>query len=57
MPPPVKGIIAGKVTKVSDGDTLTIINSDNKLAKIRLYGIDSPETKQEFGLNSKAISL
>lgn len=51
--PPVKGIIAGKVTKISDGDTLTIVNSDNKLVKIRLYGIDSPETKQEFGTNSK----
>ncbi|AKL98090.1 thermonuclease family protein [Endomicrobium proavitum] len=50
---PVKGVIAGKVTKIADGDTLTIINSDNKLVKIRLYGIDAPETKQEFGSNSK----
>jgi endonuclease YncB( thermonuclease family) len=52
---PVKGVIEGKVSKVTDGDTLTIINSDNKLVKIRLYGIDAPETKQEFGLNSKAF--
>jgi endonuclease YncB( thermonuclease family) len=50
---PVKGIISGKVTKVADGDTVTIVNADNKLVKIRLYGIDSPEKKQEFGLNSK----
>jgi len=51
--PPVKGIISGTVTKISDGDTLTIINSENKLVKVRLYGIDSPETKQEFGSNAK----
>ena len=50
---PIKGVVAGKVTKVADGDTLTIINADNKLVKIRFYGIDAPETKQEFGLDSK----
>jgi endonuclease YncB( thermonuclease family) len=52
---PVKGVISGKVTKVSGGDTLTILNSDNKLVKIRLYGIDAPETKQGFGSNSKGF--
>jgi endonuclease YncB( thermonuclease family) len=51
--PPIKGIISGTVSKISDGDTLTIINSDKKLVKIRLYGIDSPETKQKFGSDSK----
>ena len=50
---PVKCIVSGKVMKVSDGDTLTIVNADKKLVKIRLYGIDSPETKQEFGIKSK----
>jgi endonuclease YncB( thermonuclease family) len=50
---PVKWHIEGKVSKISDGDTLTILNSDNKLVKIRLYGIDAPETRQEFGSNSK----
>ena len=53
--PPVKGIIAGKVIKVSDGDTLTIKNTDNKLVKIRLYGIDAPEIKQDFGPDSKVF--
>jgi endonuclease YncB( thermonuclease family) len=50
---PVKCAIVGTVSKVSDGDTLTIINADNKLVKIRLYEIDAPEKKQEFGLNSQ----
>ena len=50
---PVKGVISGKLIKVIDGDTLTIANADNKIVKIRLYGIDAPETKQEFGANSK----
>jgi endonuclease YncB( thermonuclease family) len=40
---PVKEVIADEVTKIADGDTLTILNSDNKLVKIRLYGIDAPE--------------
>jgi endonuclease YncB( thermonuclease family) len=46
---PVIGVISGKVVKVSDGDTLTIATDENKLVKIRLYGIDSPEKKQNFG--------
>lgn len=50
---PVIGTISGTVNKVNDGDTITILNSDNKLIKIRLYGIDSPELDQEHGKNAK----
>ena len=42
-------IIKGKVIKVADGDTITILNSQNKQIKIRLYGIDAPEKAQDFG--------
>ena len=46
-------IISGKVVKVADGDTITILNSRNKQIKIRLYGIDAPEKAQDFGNVSK----
>jgi micrococcal nuclease len=36
-------IIRGTVTKVSDGDTVTIRPFPGKLFKCRLYGIDAPE--------------
>lgn len=46
-------IISGKVIKVADGDTITILNSENKQIKIRLYGIDAPEKAQDFGKISR----
>ncbi len=47
---PIKGEWAeGKVVKVSDGDTVHVLQSENKLLKIRLYGIDAPEKKQPYG--------
>lgn len=39
----------GKVVKVIDGDTITILTDDKKQVKIRLNGIDAPEIKQDFG--------
>lgn len=39
-------IIFGNVVKVSDGDTITV-NSDETKLKVRLYGIDAPETEKE----------
>lgn len=45
--------IKGKVVKVSDGDTFTILTSNKEQIKIRLYGIDAPERKQDFGEMAK----
>jgi endonuclease YncB( thermonuclease family) len=46
--------MTGKVVSVADGDTITIIeNLDNGRFKIRLYGIDAPEKKQDFGQKAK----
>ena len=42
----------GKVVGVSDGDTLTVLN-DRTPVKIRLHGIDAPETGQDFGSRAK----
>jgi endonuclease YncB( thermonuclease family) len=47
-------ILSGKVIGLNDGDTVTILTSDNQQFRIRLSGIDSPEMKQDFGQKSKA---
>lgn len=45
--------LTGKVIKVSDGDTITVLDSNNQKYKIRLQGIDAPETQQAFGETSR----
>ena len=45
--------IVGKVIAVSDGDTITVLAPGNKPTKIRLAGIDAPESKQPFGQKSR----
>ena len=47
----------GKVVKVTDGDTVEVLDSSNKLTKVRLYGIDAPESKQDFGQKAKKFVL
>jgi endonuclease YncB( thermonuclease family) len=42
----------GKVVKIADGDTLTLL-VDSKQLKIRLSDIDTPERKQPFGTRAK----
>jgi endonuclease YncB( thermonuclease family) len=45
--------IEGRVVGVSDGDTITLLDSSKTQHKIRLQGIDAPEAKQAFGQASK----
>jgi len=49
----VQLVIEGKVIGVHDGDTITVLDQDNKKFAIRLQGIDAPELKQEFGAASQ----
>lgn len=44
----------GRVVSVADGDTVTLLDTENKQYKIRLAGIDAPEKGQPFGKQSKA---
>lgn len=45
--------IPGKIVGVTDGDTVTLLDSANVQYKIRLAGIDSPEKDQPFGMACK----
>lgn len=45
--------IRGRVTGVTDGDTLTILDEANTEHRVRLKGIDAPESKQDFGQAAK----
>ena len=49
----VAATLEGRVVGVTDGDTLTLLNSERKRYKIRLGGIDAPEDGQPFGQRSK----
>src|SRR3954467_11635776 len=42
-----------RVVGVSDGDTLTVLRDGRTQVKIRLHGIDAPETGQDFGSRAK----
>lgn len=44
--------IQGKVIKIYDGDTMTVIVNNEKLS-IRMFGIDAPELKQKYGIESR----
>ena len=45
--------ISGRVVKVADGDTFTLLTNDNQQLRIRLHGIDAPEKSQDFSKASK----
>ncbi len=45
--------LTGKVVKVADGDSITVLDSTNTQHRIRLQGIDAPERKQAFGNASR----
>ncbi|HKS26543.1 MAG TPA: thermonuclease family protein [Pyrinomonadaceae bacterium] len=45
--------LVGRVVAISDGDTITVLDSNNTQHRIRLQGVDAPESKQAFGSRSK----
>lgn len=48
--------IKGKVVRVADGDTITILDSSNTQVRVRLYGIDAPEKGQDFANVAKEFT-
>ena len=47
--PVLADTLQGKVVKVADGDTVTIIDDSGKKHRVRLAGIDAPEKDQSYG--------
>src|SRR5262245_10968964 len=45
--------VTGKVVAIADGDTLTVLDLNRQQHKIRLGGIDAPESRQDFGSRAK----
>ena len=45
--------LKGQVIAVADGDTVTVLDADRQRHKIRLAGIDAPESRQGYGQRSR----
>ena len=41
--------LSGRVVKVVHGDTITILDAEQKQHEVRLYGIETPEYEQPYG--------
>lgn len=46
-------MLHGRVVSIADGDTITVLDAQRLQHKIRLQGIDAPESSQSFGKLSK----
>jgi endonuclease YncB( thermonuclease family) len=46
--------LEGGLVKITDGDTLYVLDANYQQHKIRLAGIDAPERKQAYGLASRS---
>jgi endonuclease YncB( thermonuclease family) len=46
---PKAWLVQGEVTRVNDGDTLTVLDTEHEQHKIRLAAIDAPERRQPHG--------
>lgn len=47
--PPGRFDLSGRVVRVVDGDTLSLLDASNQQHRLRLYGIDAPEQEQPHG--------
>jgi endonuclease YncB( thermonuclease family) len=45
-------ILKGRIVRVTDGDTVTLLDEHQTLRKIRLAGIDAPESAMPYGLDA-----
>jgi endonuclease YncB( thermonuclease family) len=45
--------LTGKVVRIADGDTITVLDAANVQHKVRLQGIDPPERGQPFGTKAR----
>ncbi|MFH5924085.1 thermonuclease family protein [Roseomonas xinghualingensis] len=45
--------ILGRVVGLSDGDTITVLNSERRQVRVRLGEIDTPESRQPYGTRAQ----
>ena len=45
--------LTGRVVAIADGDTLTLLIAGSQQVKIRLHGIDAPESRQPWGARAR----
>lgn len=50
------GQVEGKIVKVKDGDTVVLLDAENKMITIRLSGVDCPEKNQDYGTTAKKFT-
>ncbi len=53
--PKPKITLQGRVVRVADGDTLSILEDNGEQHKVRLFAIDSPELKQTYGPQARDL--
>ena len=47
---------AGTVVAVHDGDTVTVEDAQGQRHKVRIYGVDAPELRQEYGQEARVMT-
>jgi endonuclease YncB( thermonuclease family) len=52
-PPVHADTLVGKVVRILDGDTVEVLDARKRTHRVRLAGIDAPESKQPFGTKAK----
>ncbi len=51
--PAAAATLRGRVVAVADGDTITVLDAARRRSRVRLAGIDAPESRQPFGAAAK----
>ncbi|MBU8546150.1 thermonuclease family protein [Roseomonas sp. ROY-5-3] len=47
--------LRGRIVAISDGDTVTLLTPQRQQVRIRLHGIDAPESRQPYGTRSQQM--
>ena len=53
LAPTIESVTKGKVIKIVDGDTYSLLTGNNIPVKVRMAGIDAPEKKQPYYQKAK----